>query len=151
MKHSFYKDGNKFLLNTGESPKGFEKVLFVVWSGGIDNLKEDIRTTDQLEKLEKINEVPDEWLDAFAAAAHITLPKPKAKAPKPAPTRRQQTNVFVDHLAAETDLVSAAVDSRLFETQEVQETQVDDTFHLCVVVGCMAISFFVCMGFMFCL
>ena len=73
MKTTIYKEGDGYILATGESPKEFKGVLFVVWEGSIDNLTEGVRTLDQLKKLEETDDIPDEWLDALADAAGVCL------------------------------------------------------------------------------
>lgn len=152
MKTTFYKDGDNFLMATGESPKGFEKALFVVWEGEIDNLKEGIRTTEQLQKLEKTNDIPDIWLDAFVAASGLVIQKAVKPKAAPSPSRRDAPlDEFVGHLTAGTDVVTAAVVSGIIDEQQEQpisELQVDEKFHACVVWACIAVSFCLYLGYL---
>jgi hypothetical protein len=144
MKTTFYKDGDNFLMATGESPKGFEKVLFVVWEGSIDNLKEGVRTTEQLKKLEKVHvDEIDCWADAFAKASGVVIQKAtKRKAGSTSARRDTPLDEFVGHCAAGTDVVTAAVVSGIIDEQsKPSELQPNEAFHACVVWACIAASF----------
>ncbi len=148
MKRTFYKDGDKYIMATDECPKGFKGVLFVVWEGEIDSLKEGVRTPDQLKKLERVDEVDREWLNAFAQAAGFdaepderATTKPKVE---PAPSRRDTPlDEFVGHCAVGTDPLTAAVVSGLFDAPRRKRKRdepaipVDETFHGVVVCICM--------------
>jgi hypothetical protein len=151
MKRAFYKEGNNFLMVTGECPKGFEKLLFVTWEGEIDSLKEGVKTQDQLKQLEKIDAIPDEWLDAFVEASGFdadTIQKvTKRKARASASRRDTPLDEFVGHLAVGTDPVTAAVVSGLIDDEPV-ESHVDESFNACLMCACVSISFILYLGYL---
>jgi hypothetical protein len=120
MKRTFYKEGDRYIMATGECPPAFKGIMFVVWEGKLGALKEGVKTLDQLKKLEEVDEIPEKWLDAFAGAAKLDLdshkPKPEAKHTRAAPSKRDTPlDEFVGHCAAGTDSITAAVVSELFD------------------------------------
>lgn len=130
MKTVVYKNGDGYILATDESPKDFKGYLFIVWEGSVDKIVEGVRTKDELQQLEKANEVPDEWIDAFAKATGLCLdhlrgcdpaPEPAESSPRrsarrAAPARRDdQMDEFVMHCAVGTDPITAAVASGVFD------------------------------------
>lgn len=142
MKRTFYKDGDGYIMATGKCPPAFKGVMFIVWEGLIDNLKEGVRSLDQLKKLKKVDDVNWEWLDAFAEAAGFDA--------KPA---RKDTPLdeFVGHCAAGTDPITAAVVSGLMDsTNDEPVIQVPDgykDFHnvvvsICTLIACLLTTWF---------
>ena len=67
MESKFYQDGNSYLFLTGESPRKFKNVCFVVWEGPLDQLTETIKTANQLQALTEVGagDVPRDWWYAF--------------------------------------------------------------------------------------
>jgi len=144
MIRQFYRDGDKFLMTTGECPKGFKGSLFVVWEGPIDALKEGVKTQEQLKELEKVDDIDKEWLDAFAKAAGFDAEPVQKSEPKPAvPSARRDTQMdeFLGHCAVGTDPITAAAASGVFDSEQNESgIQVDPTFHSVVVGTCWLIA-----------
>ena len=67
MEAKFYRDGDRYLYLTGESPRKFTNVCFVVWEGPLDQLTETIKTANQLQALTEVGaeDVPRDWWYAF--------------------------------------------------------------------------------------
>lgn len=118
----FYRDGDKYLVLTGESPKDFKDFLFICFKGDTPaSVKEDVVTRDDLPKLTKVADVPDDWADAFEAAG-IEMPEVEVvEPPKRRASKRQKQDELVSHLAAGTDLYTAAVVSGVWEDEQPQE------------------------------
>lgn len=149
MKPTIYKTNDGYILATGESPKEFKDFLFVVWEGPIDGLAEGVKTRDELKKLERADEVPDKWIDAFADAAGVCLdalrgcdPEPQpAKPPirrsarRAAPARRDNAmDEFIGHCAVGTDPITAAVASGVFDNEHETECNFNPgVFWVCVL------------------
>lgn len=147
MKPVVYKNGDGYILVTGESPKEFKDYLFVVWEGPIDGLTEGVKTRDELKKLERADEVPDKWIDAFADAADVCLdalyrhdPEPEPEAPvrrvrkATAAPRDDQMDEFVMHCAVGTDPITAAVASGVFDNEHETECNFNPgVFWACVL------------------
>lgn len=151
MKPVVYKNGDGYILVTGESPKEFKDYLFVVWEGPIDGLTEGVKTRDELKQLEQADEVPDEWIDAFVDATAVCLdhlrgcdpaPEPAESSPRrsarrAAPARRDnEMDEFIGHCAAGTDPITAAVASGVFDYGHETES----TFNPGVFWACMLFS-----------
>jgi len=160
-KQKFYREGDGYLMVTGESPKGFKGILFVVWEGDIDDLKEGVRTLDQLKDLEEVDDIDWEWYQAFAQRAgfdpepkHVEVEKPKRKKTRANSRRRDAPLVeYVAHCAAGLDPVTAAVasgvmDSPQEECEDEPQIEVDPTFHGVVVSICALLGL---LFYLFCL
>lgn len=114
-KTTLYRDGDSYVLATGESPKGFKGFLFITWTGPTpDALGENVTPLEDLKKLEKVEDVPDEWRSAFIDKG---LLKPEPVKPVKRKKRRKvsEADEFVGHMAAGTDPVTAAVVSGVID------------------------------------
>jgi hypothetical protein len=105
-KYNFYADNNKFVLVTNKSPKGLSGILYIVWKGDIDNLTETAMSVSEIQKLQKVEDIPDDWYNAFASKVGLD-PKiaditwPSIPLPKPVPiTLPVLTNCVVIFLIA---------------------------------------------------
>ena len=158
-KRKFYRDGDGYLMVTGERPNGFKGILFVVWEGDIDDLKEGVRTLDQLKDLEEVHDIDWEWYQAFAERAgfdpeHEPVEKPKRKSARTNSRRRDTPLVeYVAHCAAGIDPITAAVasgvmDSPQEEREDEPQIEVDPTFHSVVVGICALLGL---LSYLFCL
>lgn len=101
MSHTFYQDGDSYIFATGKYPKGFAKVLYIVWEGPLDNIQENVQPVDQLAAMTKVKakDVPDEWWNAFAQASRLVE------------AREEQFEEFVAHCAAGIDPITAVAAS----------------------------------------
>lgn len=112
-KITLYQDGDSYVLATGECPKGFKDFLFMTWTGpSPDALSEGVTPLDDLNKLEKVEDVPDEWRLAFINKG-LLKPAPVVKRKKK--RKVSATDEFVGHMAAGTDPVTAAVVSGIID------------------------------------
>lgn len=77
MKKSweFFKDGQRYLATCGESPKGFQNLLFVSFTGTVDKIEESLISRDNLNKMTRVDTVPSEWAKAFGARG-VDIPLP---------------------------------------------------------------------------
>lgn len=147
MSIKFYKDGDGYLMATGECPKGFEGVVYVVWTGEPGKLKEGVRTAGQLKQLEEVHGVDRDWLDAFAEVAGPAEKAEAKRVARAAAQRKSSMDEFIAHCAAGTDFVTAAAASGVMEPEETEETEEVElpegyeTFHSGLVAFCMAIGF----------
>lgn len=148
MKRTFYKEGIGYIMATGECPPAFKGVMFVVWGGSVNKLEEGVRSLDQLKKLEEVDEVPRDWLSAFADVAGFDIePVPETKPSKPRTNSRDRDtplDEFVGHCAVGTDPITAAVASGLFDQpHDEPEVPEDNSVHNVVVSLAVLVGTFV--------
>ncbi len=89
--YAFFRDREKYIFATGESPNGTENVLAIIWEGAApDSLIETARGIKQLQALERIEPaaVPLEWWNGFAKTTG-RLPKREPPPEPPAPPSKQ--------------------------------------------------------------
>jgi len=73
-----FQEGSRYILVSDESPNGFKGSLFVAWEGETpDNLTETIKTTNQIQALQRIEltSISAEWQAAFTKKAGLSIPK----------------------------------------------------------------------------
>lgn len=83
-KPTFYRDRDRYLIATGESPQGMAGVVVIVWEGETPGkLTETVKPVPDLQLLEQVesSDVPAEWWQAFVDAKLVKA-RPPAKPPK---------------------------------------------------------------------
>lgn len=116
----FYRDGDRYVATTGECPQGFKDFLFLTLVGETpESVTETCYQGDQFTKLTQIEgaDVPDDWAEAFEKLG-VTVPRfepePEPEPEPPKQRRRHEPVVsedeqeFLMHLAAGTDMLTAA-------------------------------------------
>ena len=79
-KQQIYQDGDRYVALTGDCPRGFKGVLFVTFTGpDPSSIAEGVMGKDQLAEMESVDEVPEDWMDAFEA---VGIRRKKPAAPK---------------------------------------------------------------------
>lgn len=81
LKQEFFRNGDKYVALTGESPKQFKGLMFAAFVGdNPESIAETCLMHNQLEKMVRIEgaDLPDEWADAFRANGFV-IDKPESK------------------------------------------------------------------------
>lgn len=93
-KPTFYRDGDKYIVLTGESPKGFTGYLFAAFAGpDARSVEEGVISLDDLNKMESIegDDIPDDWADMFrhkGIAIDERKPEPTPEPQQPCKSRK---------------------------------------------------------------
>jgi hypothetical protein len=148
-KHKYYREGDGYILMTGECPKGFKGVMFVVWEGDLGNLKEGVRMADQLKTLEEVDEIPGDWVAAFGHASGLDLPDVQEPPQREARTTPRGRDTSLDEFVAHSELGLepgvAAVAAGLFDDDFPDEevpplTAEDQAFHNGLMIFCAVLG-----------
>jgi hypothetical protein len=91
---SYYRDGDRIIAITDESPANFKGVLFIGKMMDGDKVSEAVFTREQIATLESIdkNDIPAVWIVAFGYE-RPKADKPKADKPKAGKKPRQPRHV----------------------------------------------------------
>jgi hypothetical protein len=106
------RDGDSFILDTGKSPKGFQGVVNIVWTG--NPLREEAMSVDRLARLPGVDDVDDEWYDLLVEKGLMPGREVDAEETAIASTRRIEDERFADfecHLASGLDIVTSMAGS----------------------------------------
>ena len=95
-KPTFYRDDDRYITLTGESPKGFKDYLFVAFIGtdaGV--VEEGVVCLDDINKMEAIEgaDVPNDWADMFRQKGVVIEDRKPEPAPKPTRQPHQKKDV----------------------------------------------------------
>lgn len=132
QKPKFLKRGDEYIYLTGESPKNFDGVLFVAWSG--IPAVESVEPLDKLKGAKEITDIPDDVYNALVEAGVVAEREPEPKPePKPEPQRRrrvsQQEEECYLHVAAGTDFPTAcAASGFLFDEPDDKPKETKEPF-----------------------
>lgn len=85
----FFRQPKGFLAVTDQCPKGFDKVVFVAYTGPTPDAVVEIAVAANQVRGEEVelHDMPVEWLKAFGCPLP-KAPEPLPKAPEPEPTPR---------------------------------------------------------------
>jgi hypothetical protein len=140
-RHSFYQDGDAYLLATGGSPRGFAGIACIVWAGTLAGVEENVRTISQLKALAPVadQDVPDDWWTLYVDATGLI----KEREPEP-----DHFEEFVGHCAVGTDIATGMVvsgygldDDPVADEDEVAQAKkafVCLVIATIIVLGCLA-------------
>lgn len=133
-RHSFYRDGDAYLLATGKSPKGFAGIAYIVWAGTLERVEENVRTIDQLKALAPVadQDVPDDWWALYVETTGLI----KA---------REQFEEFVGHCAAGTDIATGMVVSG-YGLEDEPDTEEDEVAQAKKAFVCLVIATIIVLG-----
>ena len=101
--YTFFRDGEKYLFTTGESPNELENFIAIAWEGPTpDNLTETAKPVKQLQALERIEPaaVPLEWWNGFAEATGRLTKREPATQPATQPITQPATQPITAPLVA---------------------------------------------------
>ena len=111
------RNGDKYVLDTGQSPRGFRGVVHIVWTG--TPLREEAMSVERLARLPIVDadDVDDEWYDLLVARK--LMPKREVDDSDAEETtiesaRRTEDERFGDfesHMAAGLDIVTSMAGS----------------------------------------
>lgn len=94
-KQQIYRDGDRYVALTGKCPKGFKDVLFVAFTGlDPSSITEGVMGKEELAQMESVDEVPEDWADAFEAVG-IKRQKQKKVSPPP-PPKQDEFALYVE-------------------------------------------------------
>lgn len=95
LKQEYFRDGDKYVALTGESPTQFKGLMFAAFVGNNPgSIIETCLMHNQLEKMTRIEgaDVPDAWADAFRAKGFVIV-KPE---PEPEPELEPDEPEYAD-------------------------------------------------------
>ena len=96
----YFKTDETYIATKGQSPKGFQGVLCIIYTGpSAGEVSESVLACNQMKKLEEVESVPTEWAEAFEPFG-FDCPVEVVEVAEEEPISEEPREVFHSHVVA---------------------------------------------------